>query len=389
MSNAKALQKNEALTRSFDHLADLAQGRRQTLIATDEKTYISFYTDTLLSSFGYNNPEINRDINAFIKDHQRTPVNPAILTTELQEQLTKLLPKRLHHIRIDGADVLSPILKALTVNGHFRFLCLEKPPAFMGSPYADALVTLEELSEGASPAAPDTLLPEASALRQILKKHRGILAGCIVNPVLLGRGMVAREKNLDLLLSQLKKAKIPLIWDDSQAAFFRLGPAFTSELYGAEPDALIYSHRITEGRSVHFAALSKKLSKRLEEAPAAVGASDIPGLIILRSLLKHIGQNHYDRSTRDLGTRIQGKLRALEANCGQKFSMAGRGLTWFIDLPSTEDRRAFIAAMAEAGYLLKALPTKADAVFIYPPLCLSEANADMLIEAMKRFFEDQ
>ena len=385
MPTAKTLQKNKALTQSFDHLVDLAEGRLQTLIDTDENRYTSFYTDKLLYSFGYNNPEINRDINSFIRDHQKTPVNPAVLTAEIQERLARQLPRRLHHIHLDSRDIFSPILKALATNGRFKFLCLEKPPALSASSYADNLVTLAELKEGASEH--DSLIPDAAAIKQILKKHRSVLAGCIINPVCLNKGCVVTEKAMDPLLDQLKKARIPIIWDDSEAGFFRLGPIFTFDLYKVEPDALIYSQKISGKRSIHFAALSRKLNRLFPEDAAAISADAIPSLVILRSLLKHIAANSYDRTSRDLGNRIQGKLRALEANCGQKFSMAGRGLTWFIDLPTTEVRDALINAMKDAGYLIKALNTKKAAIFIYPPLCVSEQNVDMMIEAVKKFFE--
>lgn len=380
------LKKNTELTESFDHLVDLSKGHLQTLTDLNGQTYLSFFTDKLFYSFGYSNPEINRDINGFIKAHQTKPVDLKALNSEIREQLMKYLPRRLHHLYFDGSDIYSPILKSLSINGHFRILCLEKPEQ-ISEPYRDQLYTFKELLGKDLQASEDKIIPDITDLRHLIKQYRSEIAACIINPILFKQGHLLQEKELFPLLEQLKKAKIPLIWDDSHAGFYRLGPTFTFDLYHAEPDILIYDQKLNGDRRLQFAAVSKKISRFVPEEDLSISSATLPNLIIFRGILNSLSQHQYAASTRDLGTRIQGKLRALEANSGRLFTKSGNGLTWFINLQDPEHKTALIRQMKEKGYLIKALDSQSTAIFIYPPLCISEHDIDMMIEALKQFLE--
>ena len=122
---------NEELTDSFDGIVDISKGSLQTLTDTDENMYLSFYTDSLLWSCGYNNPTINRDINAMVKDYQREnkPVDLEALLGDLDAQLKPHLPKKLAVTYFNSENSYPRLLKALSSKrGKTEFLCLEKLP---------------------------------------------------------------------------------------------------------------------------------------------------------------------------------------------------------------------------------------------------------------------
>ncbi|RHO59521.1 aminotransferase class III-fold pyridoxal phosphate-dependent enzyme [Eubacterium sp. AM05-23] len=384
---------NAELTDSFDGIVDISKGSLQTLTDTDENMYLSFYTDSLLWSCGYNNPTINRDINAMVKDYQREnkPVDLESLLSDLDAQLKPHLPKKLAVTYFSSENPYPRLLKALSSKrGKTEFLCLEKLPGLFPEEFAGQIYSFEELIADDPKVNIDgiknTVFPELKTIKLILKKHRSALAGCIINPIITSDASIAKKDLLEPVLDLLAKFNIPIIWDDSTAGFYRTGPIFSYKLYDIQPDVLVYNGSLYNHRSVHFVSMTKRINKLFAIQESRVVLEDVPNYIMLKVVLGFMESSNLSKKIQALGTRFQGKLRALEANCGRKFSIKGKGLILFIDFKKESVADSFVQFMKEKGILVKKFAAVPQFVMIYPPLIITEKNIDEIVENFKRFF---
>ncbi len=158
----------------------------------------------------------------------------------------------------------------------------------------------------------------------------------VINPYLKSQGrLLARDEMADLLMA-VEKAGIPIIWDESRS----------------------------------FALLP----------------TDAPNLIMLRAILNEMATPEVLNQVTALGHRFTGKIRALEANTGNRFTLSGIGLCLFLDFKKEVIAQKYVAAMVKQGILCRTCPQCPHTVFIFPPLIISETDADTFIEATKAVF---
>ncbi|MEG0377799.1 MAG: aminotransferase class III-fold pyridoxal phosphate-dependent enzyme, partial [Eubacterium sp.] len=117
-----------------------------------------------------------------------------------------------------------------------------------------------------------------------------------------------------------------------------------------------------------------------------VKPQDIPNFVMFNALQNFIDTSDFTKKTQALGTRMIGKLRALEANSGKKFTIKGKGLTLFINFKTEKLCDGFITFMRTKGILVKKFDARPEFVLIYPPLILTEKNIDEIVENFKKFF---
>lgn len=384
---------NEELRDSFNGIVNISGASLQTVTDTDDNMFLSFYTDSLLWSCGYNNPTINRYINSVVKNHQNEnkPIDISSLLSDLSTQLRPHLPKKLPIIRFSSTNLYPELLKTLSEKkGKTEFLCLEKVADTFPEIFQDKIKSLEELIADDPnvdiDAIKNTVFPDLKTIRLILKKHRSRLAGFIINPIITSDASIAKKDLLEPLLDMLKKLNIPIIWDESLAGFYRTGQDFSYKLYGIQPDVIIYNSTLYNHRTVHFIAVPKKINKLFSTPETSVLPEDIPNYIMLKAILNFMESADLTKKIPALGTRMLGKLRALEANCERKFSIKGKGLIIFIDLKQEMVCKSFILFMKSKGILVKQFAPVPQFVMVYPPLIVDEKNIDEIIENFKRFF---
>ncbi|MEG0074291.1 MAG: aminotransferase class III-fold pyridoxal phosphate-dependent enzyme [Eubacterium sp.] len=391
IKNQTNVNLNSDLTDSFDGIVSLSSGNIQTLTDLNNNIYLSFYTNSLLWSCGYNNPTVNRDINQCVKSYRNKPVDVSALLSSLSDQLKPHLSKKLTATYFESQSLYPRILKALlSKRNKTEFLCLEKIDAYFPKEFKNKIFSLKEWINDDPNAKTETLqnsvFPEIKTIKIILKKHRSTLAGCIINPIILRTASIAKKEKLEPFLVLLQKYNIPIIWDDSIAGFYRTGPDFSYKTYGIQPDILIYDGTLYNHRSVHFTCLTKKIDKLFTDKESHIKAEDIPNYIMLKALISFMESSDLTKNTHALGIRMIGKLRALEANSGQEFTIKGKGLVLFINFKTEARCNEFILFMKDKGILVKKFTPNPLFVFIYPPLIITEKNIDEIVEYFKEFF---
>lgn len=386
-------KKDTELSAVFNNRISIGTGRQMTLTATDGTSYKSFFTDSLFHSCGYNNPEVIHTINQYIQEHRTSEkaIHPKEFLASLEKDLLPFLPKRLNAICFSSENIYEPVLHMLaSKKKRAEFLCLEKPVHFPDT-YRSQLFTLKELlgeDENADiHAVRHSVFPAPQTIRIILKKHRTALAGFIINPVIRSDGSFADVSVMEELIQLLLKNHIPIIWDDSDAGFFRTGPAFSFKHYAIQPDVLIVNGRLCHGRMVHLAAMPKKYLKILQTNPLPFSNDSIPGYIMLKAIIRFLKEHPFEKHSTALENRMNGKYRAMMANTQNRFNVSGKGLLYFIRTQSSESAAALTEHLEKNNMLLLQLKEAASTLCFAPPLIVSEEEIDTLLQEIRIYFE--
>jgi alanine-glyoxylate transaminase/(R)-3-amino-2-methylpropionate-pyruvate transaminase len=367
---------NEELTASFHNITPLEYGQMQTVTGQDGRTYISFYTRSLLDSCGYNNPEITRTINELIQAHSgsASPLNIDALIADIQTSLKAGLPKNLSRCFFNTSSFEAVLAQSLLTAKKDQILCLEAPSAPSRS---DAFIAINDQSD----------LTDFDALKDFLKDHKHRTAAFLLDPYLKGKGRLATREEIHALCQSISKAGVPLIWSDSSVGLGRCGTLFSFEHYDVKPDMVIFSAPLFGGRAVHFAAANRKLGKALDAQNLSLLPADAPNLVIFKVILDYFEEQNLLKSITALGVRFLGKTRALAASYGEAFRFHGSGLCLFLDLRSPKAAREFAAFMLQKGLLLRVSEARPSVITLFTPFILTDADADAFIEAMNQYLE--
>jgi len=241
----------------------------------------------------------------------------------------------------------------------------------------------------------------------ILAEGPDTIAAFIGEPVLGTGGIVPPPAGYwPRIQAVLKKYDILLIADEVITGFGRLGSMFGSPHYGIEPDLVTIAKGLTSAYApLSGVIVSEKVWRVLEQGSDAFGpighgwtysshplctAAGIANLELVDELdlvtnAREVGA-YFNAALKDAvgGHRLVGEVR-------------GEGLLAAVELVSDKEDRIFFdaaekvgprvaAALLERGVIARAMP-QGDIIGFAPPLCLTRAEADIVVEATRGAIE--
>ncbi len=241
----------------------------------------------------------------------------------------------------------------------------------------------------------------ASELEQLIEREGpDTIAAFIGEPVLGTGGIVPPPAGYwDAIQKVLNKYDILLIADEVVTGFGRLGSMFGSDHYGMKPDLITIAKGLTSAYApLSGTIVSDKMWKVLEQGTdengpighgwtysahpigAAAGVANLE-LIDKLGLVENAGS---------VGKYLNDQMRAAigeQANVGD---IRGEGMLCAVEFMADRDNRTFFdasdkvgakiaGAMVERGVIGRAMP-QGDILGLAPPLCLTEAEADKIVE---------
>ncbi|REF69548.1 MULTISPECIES: aspartate aminotransferase family protein [Paracoccus] len=237
--------------------------------------------------------------------------------------------------------------------------------------------------------------------RLIAAEGADTIAAFIGEPVLGTGGIVPPPRGYwDAIQKVLARHDILLIADEVVTGFGRLGSMFGSDHYGMTPDIITCAKGLTsayaplsgsivgqkvwdvlmQGTDEH-GVLGHGWTYSAHPIGAAAGIANLR-LIDELGLVENAG-----RVGRYLNDRMRGALGD-HPNVGE---IRGEGMLCAVELVRDRDTRGFfdaaegiggrvVAAMLRRGVIARAMP-QGDIIGLAPPLCLTEAEADVIVDA--------
>ncbi len=234
------------------------------------------------------------------------------------------------------------------------------------------------------------------------------VAALVAEPVLGTGGIVPPPAGYwAKIQAVLARHDVLLVADEVVTGFGRLGRMFASDLYDLKPDLMTVAKGLTSAYApLSGSVVSGKVWDVLVEGSDRTGpishgwtysahpigaAAGIANL----DLLDRLG---LVENARSVGAYLLAGLRDAVASHRNVGEVRGEGLLAAVELVEDRDDRVFfapertvgarvVAAMLERGVIARAMP-QGDILGFAPPLCLEEAEADMIIDATARAIDD-
>ena len=238
----------------------------------------------------------------------------------------------------------------------------------------------------------------------ILAEGPDTVAAFIGEPALGTGGIVPPPKGYwEKIQAVLAKYDILLIADEVITGFGRLGSMFGSDHYGIKPDLITIAKgltsayaplsgvivsdkvwRILEKGSDEFGAIGHGWTYSSHPLCAAAGVANLE-LVDEMGLVENAGT---------VGTYFRQALSQALGGHRHVGEIRGEGLMAAVELVRDRDDRAFfepgekvairvVAAMLAHGVIARAMP-QGDIIGFAPPLCLTPAEADIIVDATAR-----
>ncbi|MDW3225317.1 MAG: aminotransferase class III-fold pyridoxal phosphate-dependent enzyme [Paracoccaceae bacterium] len=229
------------------------------------------------------------------------------------------------------------------------------------------------------------------------------IAAFIGEPVLGTGGIVPPPAGYwDAIQTVLRKHDILLIVDEVVTGFGRLGTPFGADFYGLEPDLMTIAKGLTSAYApLSGSVVSEKMWKVLERGTdengplghgwtysahpigAAAGVANLK-LIDALGLVDNAGR---------MGRYLLAAMRDALGDHGCVGDIRGAGLLCAVELVQDRDTRRFydpsrkinvqiVAEMLRQGVIARAMP-QGDIIGFAPPFCLTEPEADRVVEATR------
>ena len=241
----------------------------------------------------------------------------------------------------------------------------------------------------------------AAELDALIRREGPETIGAFIGEPVLGTGgIVPPSKGYwEAIQKVLKAHDVLLIIDEVVAGFGRLGSMFGSEHYGLKPDIISIAKGLTSAYAPLSGSLvSEDVWKVLEEGSDRFGpfghgwtysahpicaAAGIANLELIDSmgLVANAGK---------VGAYLNCAMREALSGHGNVGEVRGEGLLCAVEFvedrttrrffePSRKIGPALAAALLSRGVIGRAMP-QSDIIGFAPPLCLTEAEADIIVE---------
>jgi len=235
----------------------------------------------------------------------------------------------------------------------------------------------------------------------IAREGADTIAAFIAEPLLGTGGIVPPPAGYWAAIQPiLAKHDILLIADEVVTGFGRLGTMFGSPHYGMTPDIMTIAKGLTSAYApLSGSILSDKVWKVLEQGTDENGpighgwtySAHPIGAAAGVANLKLVDSMNLVANAGDVGAYLTEQLRQAVGHHANVGEVRGEGMLSAVELVKDRDNRIFfdaadkitpqiVAAMGRRGVIARAMP-QGDIIGYAPPLCLSRAEADMVVTA--------
>ncbi|MGE5768654.1 MAG: aspartate aminotransferase family protein [Bacteroidota bacterium] len=242
----------------------------------------------------------------------------------------------------------------------------------------------------------------------ILAEGPDTVAAFIGEPVLGTGGLVPPPAGYwAAIQAVLEKYDVLLIADEVVTGFGRLGSMFGSDHYGIRPDIITSAKGLTSAYAPLSASIiGGKLWQVLERGTDENGAighgwtySAHPiGAAAGVANLKLVDEMGLVDNARDVGAYFLKGMRRAVGDHPKVGEVRGEGMLCAVEFVAEREGRRFFepagqqgprvaAALLKRGVIARAMP-QGDIIGFAPPLCLTEAEADVVIDAMREAVEE-
>jgi len=249
----------------------------------------------------------------------------------------------------------------------------------------------------------------ANELEKLIEREGAdTIAAFIGEPVLGTGGIVPPPSGYwEAIQKVLKKHEILLIADEVVTGFGRLGTMFGSEHYAIEPDFITIAKGLTSAYApLSGSIVSERVWRVLEQGTDELGpighgwtysahpigaAAGIANLELVDSL--GLVQN-----ARETGAYLNETMKQALGGHRHVGEVRGEGLLCAIEFVEDRETRAYFdpakktgprtaAALLKLGVIARAMP-QGDILGFAPPLCLTRAEADTVVEKTKEAVDE-
>lgn len=249
----------------------------------------------------------------------------------------------------------------------------------------------------------------AAELEALIEREGADTIAAFIGEPILGTGGIVPppEGYWAAIQPILQKHDILLIADEVVTGFGRLGSMFGSDHYGLKPDIITIAKGLTSAYApLSGSIVSDRVWKVLEQGTdengpighgwtysahpigAAAGVANLK-LIDELGLVDNAGR---------VGAYLNEAMADALAGHAHVGEVRGDGMLCAVELVEDKDRRAFFdpgrkigmgvaAAMARSGVIARAMP-QGDIIGFAPPLCLTEAEADQIVDVARAAVEE-
>ncbi|MGW4896194.1 diaminobutyrate--2-oxoglutarate transaminase family protein [Kitasatospora sp. NPDC004240] len=420
--------KRESAARTYARNLPVAPAKAAGAVITgvDGRTYLDCLAGAGTLALGHNHPEVVAALQDTLASgallHSLDMITPQkdTFTTELIQRLPGDLRDnaRLHFCSPAGTDAIEAALK-LARNATGRHGVVAFTGAYHGMTLGASSVSGPESMRAGGPAdtQPVTRLPYPYGYRcpfgvgadQAGELSARLLESLITDPssgvatpaavileVVQGEGGVVEGP--DGWLREIRRITaahgIVLIIDEVQTGVGRTGNFWACERAGVTPDILVTSKAVGGGLPLALIAYRPELDTWQPGAHTGTFRGNTLAMVAGEITLRTIAEQQLTEHAEKLGERLRQGLRELAADHPQFGDIRGRGLmigVELVDPAGTPDRlgslpadphlaRALRTACLDQGLILE-LGGRDDTVLrLLPPLILTDAQADTIIE---------
>ena len=238
----------------------------------------------------------------------------------------------------------------------------------------------------------------------IAREGADTIAAFIGEPVLGTGGIVPPPAGYwKAIQAVLKKHDILLIADEVVTGFGRLGSMFGADHYDIEPDIITIAKGLTSAYApLSGSIVSEKVWKVLEEGTDKLGpighgwtySAHPIGAAAGVANLKLIDEMNLVSNAREMGAYFNEGLKSALADIAIVGDVRGEGILSAIEFVKDRDDRIFFDAADKVGPQIatallerskvigRAMP-QGDILGFAPPLCMTQVEADIIIEAAR------
>ncbi len=296
---------------------------------------------------------------------------------ELLSELVRVAPPGLDRVFLcnSGTEAVEAALKFARL-GTGRTKIISTMRGFHGRTMGAVSTTWrKEYRDPFEPLVPDVSFVPYDRLERMAKAVDDQTAAVIVE-VVQGEGGVNPGSEEFLVGTQAlcREHGALFIVDEVQTGFGRTGKLFAGEHYGLRPDLMTIAKSMAGGVPMG----ATLIGGRVGEIPGHVHGSTFGGnpLACAAALatIHAMEAEHLPERAAKLGARLLEGFRALDTPAIREV----RGMGLMVGVELRERSGAYLAALAEQGVL--ALPAGATVMRFLPPLVISEADIETVIE---------
>jgi L-2,4-diaminobutyrate transaminase len=247
----------------------------------------------------------------------------------------------------------------------------------------------------------DRLGGELEAL--IAREGAETIAAFIAEPVMGAGGVIPPPRGyFERIEPVLAANDILLIADEVICGFGRLGSWFGSGHYGIQPDLISMAKGLTSGYvPLSAVVVSEEIWSVLEGGTEELGVfahgytysgHPVGAAVALANLDLLESENMVENAAR-VGAHLQAGLRSALGEHPNVGEIRGEGMIMALEFvadrtsrepfdPAAAVQKAVAAEAARLGLIVRPLPSAGAAVALSPPLCLTEGDADRVVEIL-------